>query len=328
MKHWQETSQLLTTAARLAAAGQRAALATVVRISGSAYRRPGAKLLVTAGGEMCGSVSGGCLEADVRENALHVIRDGTPRLLHYDTGSDDTTVWGLGMGCNGAVDVFVQPAAGDSPETGVVLELLGGDGPFAISTVIEGPGIGSRRVTVGEAPTPEPGVFVDGFVPPPRLFICGAGDDSIPLAATATGVGFRVTVLDHRAGYLAPERFSPDVELRMDRPEEGFGAPPPGANGYVVIKTHSLAHDRAWLRQALDTEASYIGLLGPRPRVERLLDEAGASAGDRVFGPVGLDLAAEGAEQIALSIVAELMAVRAARAPRHLREKETTIHAR
>lgn len=328
MKHWQETSQLLTTAARLATAGRRAALATVVRISGSAYRRPGAKLLVTADGEMCGSVSGGCLEADVRENALHVIRDGTPRLRHYDTGSDDTTVWGLGMGCNGAVDVFVQPAAGDSPETAAVLDLLSGDRPFAISTVIDGPGMGSRRVTVGEAPAPEPGVFVDAFVPPPRLFICGAGDDSIPLAATATGVGFRVTVLDHRAGYLTPERFAAGVELRSARPDEGFGTPSPGANGYVVVKSHSLAHDRAWLRRALETEAGYIGLLGPRPRVERLLEEAGAAASDRVFGPVGLDLAAEGAEQIALSIVAELMAVRAARTPRHLREKESAIHAR
>lgn len=328
MKHWQETSQLLTTAARLAAAGRRSALATVVRISGSAYRRPGAKLLVTADGEMCGSVSGGCLEADVRENALQVIRDGTPRLLHYDTGSDDTTVWGLGMGCNGAVDVFVQPAAGDSLEIAAVLELLGGDRPFTIATVIEGPALGSRRVTVGEAPGPEAGVFVDVFDPPPRLFICGAGDDSIPLAATATGVGFRVTVLDHRAGYLAPERFVAGVELRTARPDEGFGAPSPGADGFVVIKTHSLAHDRNWLRRALETEAGYIGLLGPRPRVERLIEESGASGSDRVYGPVGLDLAAEGAEQIALSIVAELMAVRAARTPRHLREKESAIHAR
>ena len=320
--------QLLTTAARLAAAGQRAALATVVRISGSAYRRPGAKLLVTADGEMCGSVSGGCLEADVRENALHVMRDGKPRLLHYDTGSDDTTVWGLGMGCNGAVDVFVQPAAGDSSEIAAVLELLRGDRPFAISTVIEGSGLGARRVTIGETPHPEPGVFVDTFVPPPRLFICGAGDDSIPLAATATDVGFRVTVLDHRAGYLAPERFVSGVELRTARPDDGFGTPSPGADGFVVIKTHSLAHDRNWLRRALDTEAGYIGLLGPRPRVERLIEEAGAAGSDRVFGPVGLDLAAEGAEQIALSIVAELMAVRAARTPRHLREKENAIHAR
>jgi xanthine/CO dehydrogenase XdhC/CoxF family maturation factor len=328
MKHWQETSQLLTTAARLAGAGQRAALATVVRISGSAYRRPGAKLLVAADGQMCGSVSGGCLEADVRENALHVIRDGTPRLLHYDTGSDDTTVWGLGMGCNGAVDVFVQPAEGGSPDNATVLELLRGDRPFAISTVIEGPGLGSRRVTVGEAPSPEPGVFVEAFVPPPRLFICGAGDDSIPLAAFATEVGFRVTLLDHRAGYLTLERFSPGVELRTARSDQGFGTPAPGANGYVVIKTHSLAHDRTWLRRALDSEAGYIGLLGPRPRVERLIEEAGTSSGDRVFGPVGLDLAAEGAEQIALSIVAELMAVRAARVPRHLREKESAIHAR
>jgi len=335
MKHWQETSHLLTTATRLAAAGQQAALATVVRISGSAYRRPGAKLLVAQDGEMCGSVSGGCLEADVRENALHVIRDGKPRLLHYDTGSDDTTVWGLGLGCNGAVDVFVQRAVAESAETAAVLELLGGDRPFAISTVITGPSLGTRRLTTGDALPTQTGIevtsagqtFIDVFTPPPRLFICGAGDDSIPLAATATEVGFRVTVLDHRPAFLAPERFVPGVQLVSARPEAGFGTASPGPDGYVVVKSHSLAHDRAWLRHALGTEARYIGVLGPRPRVDRLLDEVGASGSDRVFGPVGLDLAAEGAEQIAVSIVAEVLAVRSARAPRHLREKETAIHA-
>lgn len=335
MKHWQETSHLLTTATCLAAAGQRSALATVVRISGSAYRRPGAKLLVAQDGAMCGSVSGGCLEADVRENALHVLRDDTPRLLHYDTGNDDTTVWGLGLGCNGAVDVFVQPVAAKSAETTAALELLAGDRPFAISTVIAGPGLGTRRLTTGDTLPAQTGIevtsggqtFTDVFIPPPRLFICGAGDDSIPLAATGTEVGFRVTVLDHRPAFLAPERFAPGVQLVSARPEAGFANGSPGPDAYVVIKAHSLAHDRGWLRQALATEARYIGILGPRPRVDRLLEEVGATGSDRVFGPVGLELAAEGAEQIAVSIVAEMLAVRSGRTPRHLREKESAIHA-
>src|SRR5512144_2684716 len=109
VKHWKETGELLSRAARLRESGRKAALATVVRIEGSAYRRPGAKFLVEADGRTTGGVSGGCLEADVRENALALIEGGTPRLLHYDTGSDEETVWGLGLGCEGAVDVFVQP---------------------------------------------------------------------------------------------------------------------------------------------------------------------------------------------------------------------------
>src|SRR6266852_8472387 len=110
MKHWHETAAILDRVARLAEAGERAAIATVVRISGSAYRRPGAKFLVERDGRTTGSVSGGCLEADVRENALQLLDGGDPRLLHYETGPSEQTVWGLGLGCEGAVDIFVQRA--------------------------------------------------------------------------------------------------------------------------------------------------------------------------------------------------------------------------
>src|SRR5215210_459632 len=108
MSHWKETAEIVSRVAELVAAGRRAALATVVRISGSAYRRPGAKFLIEDSGDTLGSVSGGCLEADVRELAKEVIATGTPTLRHYSTGTDEDMVWGLGLGCNGLVDVFVQ----------------------------------------------------------------------------------------------------------------------------------------------------------------------------------------------------------------------------
>jgi xanthine dehydrogenase accessory factor len=141
MKHWRETTAIVERVARLAEAGARAAIATVVRISGSAYRRPGAKFLVEEGGGTTGGVSGGCLEADVREVALEVLRSGSPRLLHYETGSDDETVWGLGLGCEGAVDIFVPPADGEFAArlfAPVGLD-LGADGPeqVAVSIVAE-----------------------------------------------------------------------------------------------------------------------------------------------------------------------------------------------
>jgi len=140
MKHWRETAQVVDRALELASLGRRAAIATVVRVTGSAYRRAGAKFLVQDDGGTLGGVSGGCLEADVREAALDVLRAGVPRLLHYDTGGDDRTVWGLGLGCDGSVDVFVQSAvAPPAPATmRAVRRLLNEDHPFALCTVVDG----------------------------------------------------------------------------------------------------------------------------------------------------------------------------------------------
>src|SRR5437870_7509678 len=136
MSHWKETAEILARLAELKAAGRRAALATVVHIVGSAYRRPGAKFLIEETGDTLGSVSGGCLEADVREIARGVLKTGKPSLRHYSTGDDEDMVWGLGLGCNGLVDVFVQPAT-EGPLADLaegLRELLAGDSPFVAAT--------------------------------------------------------------------------------------------------------------------------------------------------------------------------------------------------
>ncbi len=359
MKAWQETSLLLAEAARLAAAGQRAALATVVHIAGSAYRQPGAKLLVAEDGALAGSVSGGCLETDVREIALRVMRGAPPRLQRYDTGGDEQQVWGLGLGCNGTVEVFVSSVPRDDPALARARELLHGASAFAMGRVIAGGPALAGTVVVEEdgAATGSTGdaildrairdaaqmqlaagstetvtlegrtVFVEVLHPPPRLIVCGAGDDAIPLAALADQTGFRVTVVDHRAAYLDPGRFPGSVRLWHGRPEEGLDALTPGADTFVVIQTHSLAHDRNWARSAAASPVAYIGLLGPRDRGQELLDDVPPEVQDRVYSPVGLDLGADGAEQIAVSVVSELLAVRAKRTPHHLRERERAIHA-
>ena len=360
MKHWQETSQILGRAVELAATGRRAALATVVRISGSAYRRAGAKLLVEESGATLGGVSGGCLEADVREIALAVLREGGARLRHYETGDDDRTVWGLGLGCNGAVDIFVQPVT--SAETldlaRRVRTLLAGDAPFTVSTVVRGPATALGRMLVAGDGPPDgstgipalddevvrhaqahlaagesqfydldsTGVFTDVHVPPPRLVICGAGDDAIPLATHASKVGYRVTVVDHRPAYLSRERF-PDAERVDSRPGDGLDGLPLGPRTQSVVMTHSFAHDREWVRGLLRTDVPYIGLLGPAARRDAILEQIDAADSDRLFAPVGLDLGADGPEQVAVSILAELLAVLAASEPRHLRERAGVIHA-
>jgi xanthine dehydrogenase accessory factor len=361
MKHWKETAQIVDRVVALAAAGRRAALATAVRISGSSYRRPGAKFLIEDDGATLGGVSGGCLEADVRAIASSVIRTGSPRLLHYETGSDDRTVWGLGLGCNGSVDIFVQ-AATEPPAIEILRAshppLKDNAGPLAIATVVDGPdGVGqsmlvdaqgsttgstgiprldsrladlaSRGVIEGRSRLREIDglvLFIDVLTVPPSLIVCGAGDDARPLVAYASDVGFAVTVVDHRDGYLSPARFPGARALQRLRPGDDITSLAVGPETLVVVKTHSLSHDREWVRAFLQAGAAYIGLLGPRARKAEIVEQIGDGAG-RIFGPIGLDIGADGPEEIAISIIAELLAVRSGRQGSHLREKRETIHA-
>ncbi len=237
MKQWQETSQILE---RVKRSNQPLALATVVKIEGSSYRRPGAKLLIDYGGPTLGGVSGGCLEADVREVGLAVLKDGYCRLRHYETGANEDTVWGFGLGCDGTVEILVQLLTLNT--RGVlsrVRELLDGDRPFAVSTVLSGDAAGrvvlvepggvgdgsparldlparpdlevaarSKEYLVGGQSTQwgddSARVFTEVYAPPPRLVIFGAGDDAIPLTEFASHIGFRVTLVDHRPAYLQP----------------------------------------------------------------------------------------------------------------------------
>src|SRR4051794_17768801 len=152
MNHWKETAEILSRLAELGEAGRRAALATVVHIVGSAYRRPGAKFLIEETGDTLGSVSGGCLEADVREVAKGVLATGRPSLRHYSTGADEDIVWGLGLGCNGLVDVFIETATeGPLAELAdIVRQLVSGDSSFVIATVMDGEDLGATAVIAPE----------------------------------------------------------------------------------------------------------------------------------------------------------------------------------
>ena len=359
MNHWRESAEIFSRLAELTAAGRRAALATVVRIVGSSYRRPGAKFLIEGTGDTLSSVSGGCLEADVCEVARTVLTTGTPSLRHYSTGADEDIVWGLGLGCNGLVDVFVQPATeGALAELGAGLRgLLAGDSPFALITVVDGESLGASLVVgpegsvhgslgsaeldglaVEHARASLPAgrsavqtiagrdVFFEIPPPPPHLVVCGAGDDARPLVAYAADAGFRVTVVDHRPAFLDPSWFPQASRRLLARPETPVDLPP-AARSLAVVKTHSLAHDREWVRRLLAAGLPYVGVLGPHARTEAILREVGMPGDGRVYGPVGLDLGADGPRQVALSIVAELLAFTAGREPRHLSERKEAIHA-
>jgi xanthine dehydrogenase accessory factor len=359
MKHWQETSRILQLLPDLARQGRTAALATVIHIDGSAYRRPGAKMLVLDDGAMLGSISGGCLEADVREVALAVMRGGEPRVQHYDTGTDYQLPFGLGLGCNGSVEIFVQRAVPDLLEIAApVTRLLQGDDPFAVCTVVRGPLLIGRsivvtsrgerfgstgdlnldqRITANANELFEMGVshgqdlggnevFVDLQVPPPSVVVFGAGEDTRPLARCAADVGFRVTVVDHRPAYLSPDNYPAEVRLVEARPDTNTLDIQLGPLAYAVVKTHSVEHDAKWVSRLLASDVPYIGVLGPRARTEEILREVRSEGDERIFGPIGIDLGADGPEQIAVSIVAELLVRVSGREPMHLRARETAIH--
>lgn len=364
MKAWLETREVLGFLDRVCAAGQRAALATVVRVRGSAYRHEGAKLAVAEDGASAGNVSGGCLEQDVREVALQVIRSGQAELRSYCSSADEIAAWDLGVGCEGQVDVYVEPAGPRSRERA----LLEGRIPFAVCTLLVRQGekgerrgsivtpdrvdgdLGStdlNRLATGKArellETGESGlhdfgrqsVFIDVLTPPPQLVVLGAGDDARPLVRFAAEVGFRVVLVDRRPGYLTVERFPGAAALVRSSGDEVGDVLPLDGECYAVVMNHHFADDQAYLRALLRTPVHYIGMLGPRQRTERILRNLAAEGPvneGRVYGPVGLDIGTDGAEQVALAVIAEILAVRSGRQggrgeARSLRERTSPIHA-
>jgi len=173
-------------------------------------------------------------------------------------------------------------------------------------------------------------VFFDVFCPPPQLVLLGAGEDARPLARLAADVGFRVVVVDRRPGYLTVERFPTAARLVESDGAELLERLALDAASYAVVMTHNFADDQAYLRALLDTPAAYIGMLGPRQRTERIVRNVSAGRPvdeARIFGPVGLDIGTDGAEQVALAVIAEVLAVRSGRRADSLRERPTPIHA-
>lgn len=336
MKAWQETTQVCVELEKLFAAGLPAALATLFKIEGSAYRRPGAKLLIRSDGSMLGQVSGGCLESDLCERAKNLLAtNAPPTLVHYDTGADEEMLWGLGLGCDGRLDILLQPLhpARDAATVGELRARLAGTEDFSIHTILDGADTGkitfappraapkSEIVTTANVRT-----FEDHLAAPPDLVVIGAGDDSIPLVALAAESGFRVTIVDHRSAYLTGTRFPSAHQMIRARPEKAPDSIPRNARTYVVAKNHALLMDRAWAAFFATTDVPYIGLLGPTSRRDGITASLPPEVLPRVYGPSGLDLKAEGSGQIAISIVAELLAVHSGRSGGFLRLRKGSIY--
>jgi xanthine dehydrogenase accessory factor len=308
--------------------GKEVALATVVATRRSAPRPLGSKLAISGAGELAGSVSGGCVESDVAEQAREVLETGKPTLLSY--GIADEQAWEVGLPCGGEIDVFLErlESALPDPEVAQVVFTVG-DGERAGERWVSGDGEVTRTQLLerdGER------VFAEVLGPPPRLLVFGAVDLAEELCGAAKGLGWRTVVSDARARFATAERVPSADELVVAWPEETLERFPPDDRTAVVVLTHEERWDVPALSGALATDAFYVGALGSRRtqalRRERLL-EAGVAEGhlERICGPAGLDVGAGTPAETALSILAEILAVRAGREGGRLRESSERIHA-
>ena len=360
-------------------------LATVVQTSGSVYRGPGTRMLIEENLQSLGTISGGCLEGDVRENASEVFAEGTPRLLHYDATSEDDILWGTGLGCSGTIDVLLEKlpratkyhypdllyesALGN--QRGVLISVFAVEGATAAAPgqhlvlnekgevdddVADRPlretALAAARASLADLDNTRlpvvPGLtqhyqwaqgraslLVEPLLPPIALYIFGAGYDAVPLAHFAAELGWRVTVSDHRSSYADGKRFPQAQRVLLAQPGHLPADLIFDSRSAAVVMSHNYLQDQALLSNLIDTPLAYLGVLGPHARTQRLLDDIereGALINDeghaRLFSPVGLDIGAETAEAIALSILGEIQAVLTGRKGGKLRDHAGPIHDR
>ena len=326
-----EISRIL--AALDSAAGQPAALATLVKVEGSSYRRPGARLLLLPDDTRLGSISGGCLEEDVMERARRVLDSGKPELAVYDTTAENDLVWGVGLGCQGVVRILIERLPAERPAWIATLRdnlHERRDTALAVNYAAANP-TGTR---LAAAAGPGGDDFHETIPAPPALILCGAGDDARPLARMAKDTGWHVTVADTRAAYANQARF-PEADEILSAPIPQIAARLRfDARTFAVVMTHRYADDREFLRALLPRDFAYLGQLGPRVRTDRILNELktdglalDAAVLAKLHAPVGLDLGGSTPETVALAILAELQARLTGRTPGHLRDRPGPIHA-
>lgn len=320
----------------LSSSGADGVLATLVSVTGSSYRRAGARLFVSAEGQRTGSISGGCLEEDVVARARTVGATGRPELVTYDTTAENDLVWGVGLGCHGIVQVMLEKVPAQPSWAVILAHALESRKTTRLATVWKHQDaglLGTRLESDLPALLDGGAVFLQAIEPPPAFIIFGAGDDAQPLTRLARELGWHVTVADPRPAFATNARFplanrmvtGPATEL-VDRAEVARGT-------IAVVMTHHYVHDVPVLRALFKAEPAYIGLLGPRSRAQRILADLArdgvipsAELLARFHAPVGLDLGADGPHEVALSIVAEIQAALSGRDARSLRLRTRPIH--
>lgn len=367
-----ELQEIIVRYAAAKNAGQAAALATVVRVSGSTYRRPGARMLITDDGRVTGCVSGGCLEKSVFDHARRALSTGHARVVTYDSTADDEIAWGFGLGCNGVVEVLIEPLNGRSLDPlpfiascferradGAIATIIAiegdvdaqvGDrmvfspgaeysGRFADAAVQDAARVALARVLAGNseciparAAEARVDLFVERVRPPLPLLVFGAGHDALPLVRIARELGWHTTLIDYRQVNLARARTAGADAVIAARPGEIAERLTVDPRAAAVIMNHNFADDLETLRTLARTPVDYIGVLGPRQRTDRILQELRAAGvqvdAARLFAPVGLDIGADNPEEIALAVLAEITATLRRHAGGPLRNRDGPLHER
>jgi xanthine dehydrogenase accessory factor len=312
---------VLETLERWVGEGTRVATATVVKTERSAPREPGAVLAVSEEGEIAGSVTGGCVEPAVYDEAREVLAGGSPRLRTY--GIADEEAFEVGLPCGGTVHIFIDLAERDIVEG--IASAVREERPVALEVRVAGERIGEKRL-VSDGAVAETGlvgdeVFVASFAPRPAMYVFGAVDHAAAVAQLGRFLGYRVTVCDARAKFVTPERFPEVDELVVEWPDRFLAGAPVDERTVICVLTHDHKFDIPLLEVALETPAGYIGAMGSRrtkaERVERLR-EAGVSeeALERIHAPIGLDLGSRTPEEVAVAVAAEIVQTfRTARVP-------------
>ncbi len=361
-----EIQQIIETYTTYLESGKKAALATVVKVEGSAYRRPGARMLIMEDGKWKGSVSGGCLEGDALKKARQVMNGTEVELLTYDTREEGAHDLYLGLGCHGKIEIILEPLHKDDPANPVLTlqNFFKHNREAVLGTVLYGSRLqrGARFLWSGpQAPLPENwNNYTEGFTRALQegksvnmlfnedeeqtevffeyinsgleLYIFGAGLDVVPLSDLAKVLGWKVFVYDNCVAHLAPIRIPSADALNFtdfcNLPKD-FA---PGRFSAALVMSHSYKFDANALKFLQDKNIPYVGLMGPRKRYERMVEEfpslAAYQEGNRLHNPIGLDIGAETPEEIALSILSEVKAFFANRPGHPLTEKKVPIHER
>ena len=374
-----EISDIIEAFKKAEQQGKQTALATVVYVDGSSYRRPGARMLVTEDGELTGAISGGCLEGDALYKALFAMRQKKNMLVTYDTSDDDDAKLGLGLGCNGIIHVLIEPVNPANPTNPIqLLKKITSSRKNAVLVTLFSLGNNSmaqpgtcilctdeeilsnnsndsnlKNILEDEAKKALSGyqsvvknyvlesqnltAYIEFIKPVVSMVICGAGNDVVPLVKMAAILGWQTFIVnDGRDKNTKQSRFETSCHVLITNPEKVLSQFEIDEQTVFVIMTHNYNYDLAVLRQLIQKDVTYIGLLGPKKKRERMLEELeeeGISLSEQqlscIFSPVGLDIGAESPEEIALSILSEIKAVLAKRqTTASLKNNPETIHSR
>ncbi len=356
---------------------KKTALASVVHLDGSSYRRPGARMLINDEGQITGAISGGCLEGDALRRALLVIAQQHSKLVTYDTSDEDDVSVGVQLGCAGIIQVLFEPIDANAknnpiyllqkaiakrqksvlvtlfsiseknkPQVGTCLLLeedntITGSIPFLnikdevmkdVHLTMQAQSSSFKNYIDGEKTIT---AFIEFLQPPVSLIIVGAGNDAIPMVNIANEMGWEPSVVDGRNTHAKPERFASACQVLVSKPEQVLDKIFIDEYTVFVLMTHNYNYDLAMLKVLLQKNVKYIGVLGPKKKLDKMLDELKEQSIeltppqlDSIYGPVGLEIGAETAEEIALSIIAEIKAFVANKKGTSLRENKDFIHPR